>query len=311
MRRCDLIGQKFGKLTVIDRLDESSTPYQMWLCRCDCGGVTKADTKSLKRGTIKNCGCIPKSSARKGQKAEDLTGRRFGKLVVVSREPNQNGRVCWKCRCDCGREHVTSAQALKAGKCTNCGCEWHKPGKHYADLTGQQFGELTALFPTERRSKKGSVYWHCRCSCKNEVDVTEDSLRHGQYKSCGCRKKELGEQLYTNLTMVDGTCVEILEKRKFRSDNTSGFRGVYQKKNGKYLVSIGFKGSRYYLGTYHSLEEAVRVRLETEKQIHGGFLNAYHSWKQQAAKDPAWGEANPLYFEVEKVDGKIQIITNM
>lgn len=35
------------------------------------------------RGTVKDCGCIPENSAKRGPVAEDLTGRRFGKLVAV------------------------------------------------------------------------------------------------------------------------------------------------------------------------------------------------------------------------------------
>lgn len=311
VRRCDLIGQRFGRLTVMKRLDEEHSRYQMWLCRCDCGGSIKADTRRLKRGTISNCGCIPKQNAKNGRQAEDLTGQRFGELLVISRAPNRNGRVCWNCRCDCGQEHIASAQELKVGKCKSCGCKRRKGRKYYVDLAGQQFGQLTALYPTQRRSPKGSVYWHCRCSCGNETEVTEDALCFGQYKSCGCRKKELGRQLYTQLTMVDGTCVEILEHRKSRSDNTSGFRGVNQKKNGKYRASIGFKGERYYLGTFDSMSDAVQARLEAEEQIHGGFLKAYYRWNKQAGLDPAWGEAHPLHFEVKKIDGELRISTNM
>lgn len=311
MKRCDLIGQRFGKLTVIDRLQERQSGYQLWLCRCDCGSEVRANTRSLKRGTISSCGCTPKHNAKCGPKAEDLTGRRFGKLTVLSRVENQRGRVTWRCRCDCGNEHIVVAQQLKSGKCKSCGCEWRKKGTNYADLTGQQFGRLTALYPTEKRSSKKSVYWHCRCSCGQEVDVTEGGLKDGSYKSCGCLKSELQKNIYTQLHLSGGTCVEILEKRKYRSDNTSGFRGVNLQKNGKYRASIGFKGVRFYLGTFNSMNEAVEARLEAEEQIHGGFLTAYYRWNRQAEEDPAWGKSNPLLFEVEKVDGEIRIMTNM
>ena len=76
------------------------------------------------------------------------------------------------------------------------------------------------------------MFWHCRCDCGNEVDVTEDGLLHGNYRSCGCLRQEIWKELPGQLHMVDGTCVEMLEKRKHRSDNTSGFRGVYQLRNG-------------------------------------------------------------------------------
>ena len=67
--------------------------------------------------------------------------------------------------------------------------------------------------------------------------------------------------------MVDGTCVEMLEKRKHRSDNTSGFRGVYQLRNGKYRATIGFKGKRFYIGTFVDYQDAVQARQEAESTI--------------------------------------------
>ena len=109
------------------------------------------------------------------------------------------------------------------------------------DISNQRFGRLTALYPTEKRDKKSSVFWHCKCDCGNELDVTEDSLVHGGYRSCGCLREECKKAIPTQLHHVDGTCIEWLEKRKSRSDNTSGFRGVYPSKNGRFRVFIGFK----------------------------------------------------------------------
>ena len=69
-------------------------------------------TKKLKRGTVWNCGCIPKGNAKNGMLAEDLTGQRFGKLVAVRRMDNRRGRTCWLCRCDCGQTKVVAADCL-------------------------------------------------------------------------------------------------------------------------------------------------------------------------------------------------------
>lgn len=52
------------------------------------------------------------------------------------------------------------------------------------DITGQQFGELTALEPTSMR-KSGSVVWRCKCSCGAETFVPAALLRAGVTKSCG------------------------------------------------------------------------------------------------------------------------------
>lgn len=305
----DLTGKRFGMLTVLGRTDQQQDRYWVWRCRCDCGAETRVNTKQLTRGTVTNCGCRPKSSARRGTLAEDLTGRRFGLLTVLRRVANQNGRTCWLCRCDCGNTHVVTAQNLKAGKTASCGCLIHQKHTGIADIANLRFGRLTALFPTEKRDAKGSVYWHCRCDCGTQLDITEDGLVHGNYRSCGCLKKEIQMDIVNQLHRIDGTCVEWLEKRKHRSDNTSGFRGVYKSENGRYRVFIGFKRKRFYVGTYKNFEEAVAGRLEAETAIHDQFVKAYYRWKDTLEKGGA--PPAPLVFDVTKENGCFRIHTNI
>lgn len=55
----DMIGQKFGKLTVIDRAEKkpgSKKRAAWWLCRCDCGRETTVDGSSLRSGNTQSCG---------------------------------------------------------------------------------------------------------------------------------------------------------------------------------------------------------------------------------------------------------------
>lgn len=242
-------------------------------------------------------------------KAEDLTGQKFGMLTVKKRVENRHGRVCWLCVCDCGKEKVVSAHDLKAGKCKTCGDPKHRSSTNMVDLTGEKFGRLTVQYPTSRRDRKGSVYWHCLCECGREIELSESVLRHGNYQSCGCLREELGKELPKLLTMVDSTCIEMLEKRKYRRDNKSGFRGVYRTADNKYKVSLGFKGKRYYIGTYRNYDEAVAARLEAEEKVYTGFLKKYHEWKEHADHDPKWGQAHPLIFDVEKINGELTVVT--
>lgn len=53
----NLTGQKFGRLTVIERA-ENKGKNTMWLCRCDCGNKTYVSRTHLKNGDIKSCGCL-------------------------------------------------------------------------------------------------------------------------------------------------------------------------------------------------------------------------------------------------------------
>lgn len=307
----DLTGKRYGKLTVLHKLTETENGYCVWLCRCDCGGTIKVSTKKLNRGTITNCGCIPKSNQRRGQLAENLTGRRFGKLVVVRRVANKRGRTAWECRCDCGNTYITTAKELKDGKCKSCGCLKHQKYQRMADISGQTFGRLTAEYPIERRDKKGSIYWHCRCSCGDEIDVTEDDLVHGNYRSCGCyRKEEIWDKIPQQLHFIDGTCLEAIEKRKHRCDNKSGFRGVFRLKNGKYRVTIGFKRKTFYIATVGSLDDAIQARMKVEKIVHDGFVAAYYEWKKETETVPE-DQRKPFKYDITKVNGEFIVSTNI
>lgn len=59
-----------------------------------------------------------KQKNKPGPRPRDLTGERFGRLVVVSYAGNQR----WKCCCDCGQENEVWAPDLKRGKTKSCGC---------------------------------------------------------------------------------------------------------------------------------------------------------------------------------------------
>lgn len=76
------------------------------------------------------------------------------------------------------------------------------------DLTGMRFGRLVAEYKTSKRDYKGSVYWHCRCDCGNEIDVPADGLRTGNNLSCGCLKRMNQKHINETLHLVDGTCLD-------------------------------------------------------------------------------------------------------
>lgn len=57
MRLIDLTGQKFGRLTVIERA-ESENGQTRWLCECECGNKKAVISSHLQRGYTKSCGCL-------------------------------------------------------------------------------------------------------------------------------------------------------------------------------------------------------------------------------------------------------------
>jgi len=60
----DLTGQKFGRLTVIERVSNSKHSRSMWLCKCDCGIEKIILGNDLHRNHTKSCGCLRKETTR-------------------------------------------------------------------------------------------------------------------------------------------------------------------------------------------------------------------------------------------------------
>ncbi|SHJ31099.1 transcriptional regulator [Hespellia stercorisuis] len=310
-KQSNLVGQCFGFLQVEEKMPYTEERYYVWRCQClNCGGETFVSTRKLKNKITTNCGCIPKIPIRKGSIAEDLTGQTFGRLKVLRQvESCADGHARWMCECICKKKMVVSARNLKTGRTKDCGCVKKRLSGHCLDLQGRQFKRLTALYPTEKREKKGSVIWHCKCSCGNELEVSADALLHGNYYSCGCLKKEIQKNIVERLHLIDGTCVEWLESRKSRCDNTSGFRGVYPVASGRFAVKIGFKKHVFHIGTYDTFEEAVQIRVEAEKIFHNGFTDAYYRWSKRAKEDSSWAHDHPFYYDVKSENNQFLVST--
>jgi len=118
-RLTDLIGQKFGGLTVVDYKGKSH-----WLCKCNCGNTTNVVANSLRQGITKSCGCFKKEMAKKVRKPKDLKGKRIGRLTVLECVGKKNHKTIyfWKCKCTCGEIIEVRSDNLTFGKTKSCGC---------------------------------------------------------------------------------------------------------------------------------------------------------------------------------------------
>ena len=126
----------------------------------------------------------------------DLTGQKFGKLLVVEKadpyiSPKGKYVTMWMCRCDCGNKTVVNTQKLRSGHTTSCGCAKHDNKGRGKDLIGQKFGRLTVIGKVPKEKRKNPQYaWMCKCDCGNEVISTANKLTHSIQVSCGCQKAE-------------------------------------------------------------------------------------------------------------------------
>lgn len=115
----DIVGERFGKLTVVRYLRTDVKPYGrtvIWECKCDCGNIVEVSTSALRSGNTKSCGCL---------KSENLVGMKFGRLTVMDRESPKSKKTkgLWICKCECGNVIKVNTSALKSGNTTSCGCK--------------------------------------------------------------------------------------------------------------------------------------------------------------------------------------------
>lgn len=151
----------------------------------------------------------------RGRPIKDLTGERFGKLLVLSRyyfidqenycrrTPGKcgKGRPLWNCQCDCGVKCVKSSDSLLSKKTKSCGCLRSENGHRLTKLNlkkaapslqpGQRFGRLVVLGRANPRSQGRHSMWECQCDCGEKIVTRAYSLRSGATRSCGCLAKEV------------------------------------------------------------------------------------------------------------------------
>jgi hypothetical protein len=95
----NLIGQKFGHLTVVGKAENNTQGKQMWICKCDCGRekAKPTDTYSLKHGKVKSCGCLYFESNKERNKKHGLTHSRIYNIWISMRSRcNYVGDVAYK-----------------------------------------------------------------------------------------------------------------------------------------------------------------------------------------------------------------------
>lgn len=197
----DLTNETFGKLRVIERgedyISKNGKHYIQWLVKCDCNRFPPflVRVSTLKSGLSTACRkCGYEKSGRK--KIEDLTGKTFGKIVVIERgedyiSPKGSHSTTWNVECSCGKRFQVRAGDLKNGKttrCKNCAIKILSQNK-IKDLSGTIFGKLKVVRFDCIREKTGA-FWIVRCSCGNEeFSCMASNLQSGHVKSCGCLRE--------------------------------------------------------------------------------------------------------------------------
>ena len=123
-RSKNIIGQKFGRLTVVERAINDKYGNAMWKCVCECGKQCTVRGGGLRSGNVLSCGCLQKERAKAGTKKliKDLVGQTFGELTVIKKSGHKGKNITWECKCNCGNLCIVSGGHLRSGHTKSCGC---------------------------------------------------------------------------------------------------------------------------------------------------------------------------------------------
>lgn len=193
----DLTGMTFGNLTVKAEYQGEDKDRVHWICECNCEDKTKmiVPTSNLTSGHTTKCArCCARATSERC--LIDLTGQRFGRLVVIGRaqnyiSPSGNTNTMWCCHCDCGNDTIAPQSSLRSLGTISCGCYRVEvtSERMLEDLSGQRFGMLTVVGRGENVYHPNggySVTWNCVCDCGGCVTVQSGNLKNGHTQSCGC-----------------------------------------------------------------------------------------------------------------------------
>ena len=131
------------------------------------------------------------------------------------------------------------------------------------DISGMEFGYLTAIEPTDKRHRK-DVVWLCRCRCGTMLEMPATRLILNNTLSCGCIQKE---KIKRANKYFGGTSLEKSLKDPVTSTRSmSGYVGVTRKRD-KWQAYITYKRQHISLGVYEKLEDAVKARARGKEAV--------------------------------------------
>lgn len=119
-RKIDLVGERYGRLTVIERLGKTPSGMQLWLCECDCGNKKEVRHGDIRGGKTTSCGCFQK----------EITGIR-SKKHGMSKTPIYNVWLNMKARCE---DVNSNSYHLYGGRGITVCDRWKNFNNFYADM---------------------------------------------------------------------------------------------------------------------------------------------------------------------------------
>jgi hypothetical protein len=138
-------GKRYGRLLVLRDSWQRLYGSIVWYCRCNCGKSTLARGTDLRSGRVLSCGCYHRELMRERgytpkilkmlktlakKNLINLRGKKFGRWRVLDKPPRKiDGRIYWRCECECGTRGTISGYSLRAGQSKSCGCQKNRDRK--------------------------------------------------------------------------------------------------------------------------------------------------------------------------------------
>jgi hypothetical protein len=272
----DFTGQRFGRLTVVERAENTKDNKAQWLCLCDCGNTKVVRASHLKKAEIKSCGCL---------NAPDLSGEVFGRLTVLNRAASKNGVGYFLCRCSCGNEIEVRTSHLVNGNTKSCGC--YNQDVRTSNRKQNKYeinGNITTMYTTKGEpflidtEDLDKVLAYCWYKNPDNYIVTMRNRKNIQLHNIiiDCPKgmyvdHRFGDPTDNRKCMLRLATIEQNAcNRKEIIGTVSGYTGVYL--NGKkWRARITYNGKRINLGSYDTLDEAVAARHAAEDKYFGEY----------------------------------------
>ena len=277
-------------------LDKYKVAKNYYNIKCYCGNVFQAQLSNIFHGGIYSCGCY-KSKMVSKRSLKDLTGQRFGRLLVFSRCKNKHDyrKAYWHCLCDCGCLHIVNGSSLLSGNTKSCGCyQFGNPQKKLNPLDGKKFGKLLVL-NYDHTSKIKGVMYNCICDCGHKCLATYYQLIQGVMPCCNsCNNNNLfknglptsykalklhemigqGEHNYTTNVVGNIKCINvdiaILEKKIIiEYDEWYWHKNCLEKDKDQTQKLIN---NRWYV-----IRVLARQNLPTQKQIDKALVEVYNT----------------------------------
>lgn len=276
----DRTGEVYERLTALFPVKDKKADRTKWFCQCSCGNFIIVSGSDLKTKNTLSCGCLNKDNLyhRHDKEREEIIGKRFGRLTVISFYEVKNECSYFLCRCDCGNEIITSMNHLRTGHTQSCGCLQKEivsqmNDKHRQEMIGKHFGYLKVLYFD--RVQNDVAYYSCLCERCGSITVKRGAnLLSGNLVSCGCMKESYGESRITEI--LEEAKIPYRKQQTFddlRSDNNLPLRYDFSimDENNEVIRLIEYDGIQHFQPVgYFGGEE----RFERQ-QYHDALKNQY------------------------------------